>query len=279
MSIANLLAQTTKKDQNIFCDNLTTGSLSIDNLTTNDITANDITVNNDLTVNNNIIGLNNLTIENNLGMNSGDITLASGDITITSGNLDVVAGQVLGNLSTLQNSMSGFLVERGTHIWLSGQAQGVNELFIQNLDGNSDVFYDIEVAFQGEPTNNNNHLTLLFNGDIANVYSSRITQNTTGLKNLTNQIRWDFIDFESTNDKVGTGQFKIFASKELLGQTNIGMTGLYSSQTPGFNDTSNYKVAHTWNSQNSTNITSITIDVVNGNHTGWFLYYSIRRSN
>ena len=282
MSIANLYAQSTHKDQNIFCDSITADTFTVDNLITEDLTVNndafignDLTIDNDLDVTNNITARditagNNLTVVVDLAVNN-NMTVAGNlvvDDNITSTNGDIFASQ-----SVNIGSVGRILVAQGDHDWTTGQDPGVNVLTISGLDGNAHQGYEIIFSFIGEPTGSQNKISMRINGITSNVYSSRITQNTSGL-NSDGTDFWDFIFTNSTTDRTGNGHYTMWADNQLVLKS---MCGNMSSVNP--NNPSNgcqvYKTAYTMN--NSSNITSFEFDVSNNAHNGWELSYRIYR--
>jgi hypothetical protein len=265
MSIANFY-KTGLKDQDIIVDNLvvnetaTINNLDIDNLEIDDLT---------------VEGTANF--NGNVNINDSILTVYGGNI-ISDGNISSTGnGQLISNgLSSNTNSVSSMLRESGIHQWNSASGTGQNPLVI-NLNGDTEFIYKIYISYDGNPLNSSNYLFMRLNNVSSSIYSSRITQNTTGLIDNNSQSSWNFIYTNSTTNKVGFGTWDLWCNKSVAMNDNAHLIGLYSSQTPGSNSTSNYKVAHTYNDGTLNNISSLRIDVSDNIHTGWKLYYRIIR--
>ena len=124
MSIANLYAQSTKKDMNLFADSLTVDILNVETLTTeNLIVNNDATIGNDLTVDGLTILNDDVTI-NADEILTGDLTI-DGDVKLNGANSMVYNKQFLFtyNPSTTSTIFTQYL---GT----MGSPQGVVEIKI-----------------------------------------------------------------------------------------------------------------------------------------------------
>lgn len=244
MSIANLLAQSTKKDQNIFCDSLTAESFNVDTITVNTLNADTI--------------------------NADDINATSDIIAL--GN--VTGNEVFASLQGTVGSIGNILVAQGSNAWSTGVGPGVTPLNITGLDGDVEVGYRIEFAFVGQPTNSNNFLFMRLNDDNSGIYASRSTLNQSPGYNNNANTQWNFIDVDSANNRSGCGSYMLWVQAVTFSEHY--MTGTMVSHRPGAgNEIQTWKMGFAMDS--GADVTSINIDINNTNHTGWTLHFRIYR--
>jgi hypothetical protein len=245
--------------------------MSINNLYKSGIKDQDIIVDN--LVVNETATINNLVLED---------TTITGNLTLT-GNL-ISDGQVISDRSSLVGSLSEITIQQGVHNITSGQS---NPLIISNLDANSDNFYKMYLSFNANPTNSSNFLTLTLNNDSTGYASRVITENNSNLtanisvvnmpNNGSESNYFHLVRVNTALQFAGCGEFLFWLNKVNVNVNPYGK-GHFSAYRPESGSViQNFHSAFAQLRPNGTEITSITIDVSDTNHTGWGIFYKITR--
>jgi hypothetical protein len=259
----------------IFANGASITSANINNIINDTSTIQNLTVE----TSTNITG-GNLNVVNDIISSSGEIT-SENDITSNNGNItslngNCVAEQFIPTQTAVIGSLNISLISSGIHTWGGGITKGINPLNI-TLDGNNDVGYFMKFKYVINSTNVNHYVVAFFNSDETAKYSTVMKeQNSSNSTGVINQNNGRLIEPRTSTSVFGVGSFdmltfnnSVLTNCSVIGQNIIQLTGGGSNaqiQQVGINY---------FDGPIPSDVTQITIDTNNGNHTGMTLLYRL----
>jgi hypothetical protein len=245
--------------------------MSINNLYKSGIKDQDIIVDN--LVVNETATINNLVLED---------TTIDGNLTLT-GNL-ISDGQVISDRSSLNGSLSEITVAQGIKNIASGST---DPLILSGLEGNSQNLYKLYISFNANPTTISNFLYMEVNTDSTGYSSRLITENNSDLTSSTSIVNmanngsqsqyFHLIRLNVSTQFSGCGEFLFWLNKVNANVNPYGKGHFCAYRPISGSIIQNVHCAYGQLRPNGNEITSIELNVTDGNHTGWSYFYKLTR--